>query len=151
VGFVVDKGCRLLPGFDPRVVHVGVVADKVTLDNFILIHYGLPLPNVIPQILHTHLCKTQRIDRCESPYEQRKTKRKFYVWKTAIITAVETASSNSLNSTLLFYVIFFQMTRQPPGGLGRLIIDASRSHVLDTPHSVGLLWTRDQPVAQTST
>jgi hypothetical protein len=28
---------------------------------------------------------------------------------------------------------------------------ASRSHTLDTPHSVGLLWTSDQPDAQTST
>jgi hypothetical protein len=24
-------------------------------------------------------------------------------------------------------------------------------HTLDTPHSVGLLWTSDQPVAETST
>ena len=31
-----------------------------------------------------------------------------------------------------------------------LIIKASRSHS-DTPHSVGLLWTGDQLVAQTST
>jgi hypothetical protein len=43
------------------------------------------------------------------------------------------------------------MARQPLGGLGRLIIEASRSHILDTPHSVGLLWTSDQPVAETST
>jgi hypothetical protein len=31
-----------------------------------------------------------------------------------------------------------------------LIIEATRSHS-DTPHSVGLLWTSDQPVAETST
>jgi hypothetical protein len=42
------------------------------------------------------------------------------------------------------------MARQPLGGLGRLIIEASRSHS-DTPHSVGLLCTSDQPVAETST
>ena len=42
------------------------------------------------------------------------------------------------------------MVRQPLGGLGRLIIEASRSHS-DTPQSVGLLWTSDQPVTQTST
>jgi hypothetical protein len=30
-------------------------------------------------------------------------------------------------------------------------VEASRSHTLDTPHSVGLLWTSDQPVAETST
>jgi hypothetical protein len=35
-------------------------------------------------------------------------------------------------------------------GQGLLIIEASRSHS-DTPHSVGLLWTSDQPDAETST
>jgi hypothetical protein len=29
--------------------------------------------------------------------------------------------------------------------------EVSWSHTLDTPHSVGLLWTSDQPVAETST
>jgi hypothetical protein len=29
-------------------------------------------------------------------------------------------------------------------------VEASRSHTLDTPHSIGLLWTRDQLVAQTT-
>jgi hypothetical protein len=33
---------------------------------------------------------------------------------------------------------------------GLLIMDPSRSHS-DTPHSVGLLWTGDQPDAETST
>jgi len=45
------------------------------------------------------------------------------------------------------------MTRQPPPppvGQGLLIIEASRSHS-DTPHAVGLLWTSDQVVAETST
>jgi hypothetical protein len=45
---------------------------------------------------------------------------------------------------------FPPMVQQPLGGLGLLIIEASRSH-LDTPHSVGLLWTSDQPDAETST
>jgi hypothetical protein len=36
-----------------------------------------------------------------------------------------------------------------PLGQGHLIIEASRSHS-GTPHSVGLLLTRDQPVTQTS-
>jgi hypothetical protein len=35
-------------------------------------------------------------------------------------------------------------------GRGLLSIEASQSHS-DTPHSVGLLWTGDQPVAETST
>ena len=35
-------------------------------------------------------------------------------------------------------------------GQGLLIVEASRSHS-DTPHSVGLLWTSDQPDAETAT
>jgi len=31
-----------------------------------------------------------------------------------------------------------------------LIVEVSRSHT-DTPHSVGLLWTSDKPVAETCT
>ena len=46
---------------------------------------------------------------------------------------------------------FFPMPRQPLGGLDLLVAEASRSHFLDTPHSVGLLWTSDQPVVETST
>jgi hypothetical protein len=44
----------------------------------------------------------------------------------------------------------FYMARQPLVGKGLLIIEASRSHS-DTPHSVELLWTSDQPDAGTST
>jgi hypothetical protein len=41
------------------------------------------------------------------------------------------------------------MVQQPPVGPG-LLIETSRSHS-DTPHSVGLLWTGDQPDAVSST
>ena len=49
----------------------------------------------------------------------------------------------------------FENTPSPHGGQalvghGLLIIDASRLHS-DTPHSVGFLWTSDQPDAETST
>ena len=47
--------------------------------------------------------------------------------------------------TNYFYVLFF-MVREPLVGQGLLIIEASGSHT-DTPHSVGLLWTSDRPVA----
>jgi len=42
------------------------------------------------------------------------------------------------------------MAQQPPVGKGVLIIEASRSYS-DTPHSVELLWTSDQPDVETST
>jgi hypothetical protein len=42
------------------------------------------------------------------------------------------------------------MAQQPPVGQDLLIIEDSWSHA-DTPHSVGLLWTSDQPDAETST
>jgi hypothetical protein len=45
---------------------------------------------------------------------------------------------------------FFSMAQQPLVGSGLLIIEASKSHS-DTPHSAGLLWTSDQPDAETST
>jgi hypothetical protein len=42
------------------------------------------------------------------------------------------------------------MAQQPLIGQGLLIFDASWSQS-DTPHSVGLLWTSDQPDSETST
>ena len=41
------------------------------------------------------------------------------------------------------------MARQPLAGQGLLTVEASRSHS-DVPHSVGILWTSDQPDAETS-
>ena len=46
--------------------------------------------------------------------------------------------------------IFSPMVQQPLVGQDLLIIEASRSHS-DTPESVGLPWTSDQPDAETST
>jgi hypothetical protein len=45
--------------------------------------------------------------------------------------------------------IFFFMAQKPLMDHGLLIIEASQSHSY-TPHSVGLLWTSDQPDADTS-
>jgi hypothetical protein len=42
------------------------------------------------------------------------------------------------------------MAQQPPLCQGLLIVEASRSHTRDT-QSVGLLWTSDQPDAETCT
>ena len=42
------------------------------------------------------------------------------------------------------------LMRQPPEDQGFLVIETSRSN-LGTPHSVGLLWTSDQPAAEAST
>jgi hypothetical protein len=47
-------------------------------------------------------------------------------------------------------IIFFIMAQQPLVDQALLIIEASQSHS-DTPHSVGLLWTSDQPDTETST
>jgi hypothetical protein len=41
------------------------------------------------------------------------------------------------------------MVQQPLVGQGLLVIIASRWHS-DTPHTVGLIWTSDQPDAETS-
>jgi hypothetical protein len=54
-----------------------------------------------------------------------------------------------------YFVILFPhapIARQPLGGLGRLISRGfTITHFLDTPHSVGILCTRDQLVTETST
>ena len=42
------------------------------------------------------------------------------------------------------------MAQESPVGQGLLINEASRSHS-DTPQSVGLLWTSDQPDSETPT
>jgi hypothetical protein len=42
------------------------------------------------------------------------------------------------------------MAQQPLVGQGLLIVEASWLHS-DTLHSVALIWTRDNPVAETST
>ena len=48
------------------------------------------------------------------------------------------------------YIEFFFVARQPLWDQGLLIVEASRSYS-DTPHSVGLLWTSNQPGTETST
>jgi len=49
------------------------------------------------------------------------------------------------------YTIFF-VALQPNMGHGLLILEVSRSHTMTrTPQSVGLLWTSDQLVTETST
>ena len=48
------------------------------------------------------------------------------------------------------YYVIFPHGQKPLVGQGLLIFEDSRSYS-DTPHSVGLLWMSDQPVAETST
>lgn len=52
-----------------------------------------------------------------------------------------------MSSELL--IIFFPMTQQPLVGQGLRIIETSLSHS-DTLHTVGLLWTSDQPDEEAS-
>ena len=49
----------------------------------------------------------------------------------------------------IYLRIIFSMTQQLLLGQGVLTVEASRSHTV-TPHLVGLLWTSDRPVANTS-
>jgi hypothetical protein len=59
-----------------------------------------------------------------------------------------------MNKSVPDIQLFFPlpMARQPLGGLGRLIfLGFTITHFLDTPHLVGLLWMRNQLIAETST
>ena len=49
---------------------------------------------------------------------------------------------------LQFFKFFW--AQQPPVGQGLLIPEVLRSHT-DAPQSIGLLWTSDQPDAETTT
>jgi hypothetical protein len=76
---------------------------------------------------------------------------------TAFFVAVESNHEKnrskepiSVESTAGTTYKFSSMARHTLAGQDLLTIEASRSHS-DTPHSVGLLWTSDQPDAKTST
>jgi hypothetical protein len=56
-----------------------------------------------------------------------------------------------LSHHLAFVENTFFMEQEPYSRSDRLIVKVLRSHTLDTPHSVRLLWTSDQFVVETST
>ena len=58
--------------------------------------------------------------------------------------------SNLIRLLLSELLLFFCMGLQPPASHSLLISEVSRSHS-DTPLSLGILWTSDQPVEETST
>jgi hypothetical protein len=64
---------------------------------------------------------------------------------------VNSTGINNLKVLCLLIFFFSHGATAPSVGQGLLIVEASRSHTSDTPHSVGLLWTSDQLVAKTST
>jgi hypothetical protein len=66
------------------------------------------------------------------------------LWKHEIKLIGTLGTPENQWSLLSFYA------RKPLVGQGLLIVEASRSH-LNTPHSIGLLWTSDQPDGKTST
>jgi len=43
------------------------------------------------------------------------------------------------------------VTQQPNSGLGRLIVEVSRSRTIRNTYPAGLLWTSNQPVAEAAT
>ena len=74
------------------------------------------------------------------------TKHNTHKRQTSIPPAVfESMSISCINNTF-----FFPVALRPNAGHGLLIREVSRSHN-DAPQSVGLLWTSDQLVAETST
>jgi len=57
---------------------------------------------------------------------------------------------NSINfKTNHIIPFFFTVAQQPPVGQGLLIVEVSQSHS-DTSHTARLLWTSDQPDAESS-
>ena len=72
------------------------------------------------------------------------TKRYIFVaYETYTLTGFRTVN-NYVNACLF-------LGRQPTVGQGLLIHEVSKFTQPDAPQSVGLLWTSDQPIAETST
>jgi len=67
-----------------------------------------------------------------------------------LINTFFTSLHNQWSSFNFYHIHVSSWLDSPHVGLGLLIVEISRSHS-DTPKSVGLLWTSDQPVAETST
>jgi len=61
-----------------------------------------------------------------------------------------TCLTGCITPSLSLQAFFFSVALRPNAGHGLLILEVSRSHN-DVPHSIGLLWTSDQLVAETST
>ena len=66
-----------------------------------------------------------------------------------IFIIVQWNKSTDLRTSALPYI--FSMARQPLVGQGLPHFRGLTISLTDTPHSVGLLWTSDRPVADTST
>ena len=71
----------------------------------------------------------------------------YFIWLTTL-TAVRVTNDICHRISNMIHYLF--MARPTPVGRHRLNIESSRSHS-DAPRSVGLLWTGDQPDAETST
>ena len=74
----------------------------------------------------------------------------IYVTASILIKYINIKAHRNVIDHNSSYSTVSPMAQQPLVGQDLIIIEASRSHS-DTPHSVGLLWTSDQPDAQTST
>jgi hypothetical protein len=99
------------------------------------IHNGVSFPgNAVALITHLHLVLKLRIHGVKHP-------RLPYIYMVWCWKKQRNCST--------FYLSFL-VAQQPKLGPGRLLLEVSRTHS-DTPHSIGLLWTSDQPDAETST
>jgi hypothetical protein len=78
------------------------------------------------------------------------SKKLHVVTSKTILTFTTVRVKNFTRTMLHKFFIFSPTAQQPLVGQGILIIEASRS-LSDTSYSVGLLWTSDQPHAETST
>jgi hypothetical protein len=82
-------------------------------------------------------------------YERRKKLRKIFIRIADIKRRFETGEARTLTPTSVI-----SADSPPPCGSStqfRVTVCPSRASRSQTPHSVGLLWASDQPVAETST
>ena len=71
-------------------------------------------------------------------------------WLSISLQLLLNYKNYKLQKFLQFFLGGGDVAQQPLVGQGLLILETSRSHS-DTPHSVGLLWTSNQPDAENPT
>jgi hypothetical protein len=95
------------------------------------------------------LCMTIHISELLKSTSSLKCKQN--ILKSKVLEKILIRLNTGNKMTIQMIEIFFRpVAQEPVVGKGLLIIKALRTHS-DTPHSVGLLWTSDQPDARNST
>ena len=139
-----NRGAAICPGKTARAVKISTQLHLVS---------RLRMCKDLPPLLHMPLLHAKGQLYFHFPKQHLpKTQFVFYHVSTKLVFRLISGFSNYvfLIEFLVMYMIFYFPGSTALVGQGLLIVEVPRSHSA-TPYSVGLLWTSDGPVAETST